>query len=86
MYLYEPKGEADYQGRIHSQDNMMITWTYQHLMDLAVANYGRPVTEIKLRKALKDQVDMALEDMMESFDLCKEKMIKEINKKERCEE
>lgn len=78
-YLYEPKNETDYQGRIHSEDNMMITWSYQHIMNLAVANYGRPVTEIKLRKALKDQLDMALEDMNESFDLCKAKMIKESN-------
>lgn len=66
---------------IHSKDNMMITWTYQHLMDLAVASYGRPVTEIKLRKALKDQLDMAIEDMMEGFELCKDKMLEEINKR-----
>ena len=79
-YLYEPKKETDYQGCIHSQDNMMITWTYQHLMDVAVANYGRPMTEEKLKKALKDQLDMVLEDMQESFDLCKAKMIEEINK------
>ena len=66
--------------RIHSQDNMIITWTYQHLMDVAVANYGRPVTEIKLKKALKDQLDMAIEDMMESYELCEAKMLEEINK------
>ena len=81
-YLYEPKRETDYQGRIHSQDNMIITWTYQHLMDVAVANYGRPMTEEKLKKALKDQLDMVLEDMEESFDLCKAKMIEEINMEE----
>ena len=80
-YLFEKQKGSDIGvDYIHSQDNMMITWTYQHLMDLAVANYGRPVTEIKLRKALKDQVDMALEDMNESFDLCKAKMIEECNK------
>ena len=80
-YLFERKENenigVDY---IHSKDNMMITWTYQHLMDLTVANYGRPVTEIKLRKALKDQLDMAFEDMNEGFDLCKVKMIEESNK------
>ena len=80
-YLFERKENenigVDY---IHSKDNMMITWTYQHLMDLAVANYGRPVTEIKLKKALKDQLDMAIEDMMECFELCKGKMLEEINK------
>ena len=80
MYLYEPTRETDYQGRIHSEDNMMITWSYKHIMNLAVANYGRPVTETKLKKALKDQLDMAVEDMMEGFELCKDKMLEEINK------
>ena len=80
-YLFEKQKGSDIGvDYIHSKDNMMITWSYQHIMDLAVANYGRPVTEIKLRKALKDQLDMALEDMEESFDLCKAKMIEEINK------
>ena len=65
---------------IHSQDNMMITWTYQHLMDVAVANCGRPMTEEKLRKELKAQLDMAIEDMMEGYELCEEKMLEEINK------
>lgn len=80
-YLFE-KEEGSNIGvdYIHSQDNMMIAWSYQHIMNLAVANYGRPVTETKLRKALKDQLDMALEDMNESFDLCKAKMIEECNK------
>ena len=80
-YLFERKENenigVDY---IHSKDNMMITWTYQHLMDLAVANYGRPVTETKLKKALKDQLNMAVEDMMEGFELCKDKMLEEINR------
>lgn len=80
MFLYEPKNESDYQGYIHSQDNMMITWTYQHLMDVAVANYGRPMTEAKLKKALKEQLDMAVEDMMEGYELCAAKMLEKINK------
>lgn len=80
IWLYKPNKATDYQGLIHPQDNMIITWTYQHLMDVAVANYGRPMTEEKLKKALKDQLDMVLEDMQESFDLCKAKMISESNK------
>ena len=79
-YLYKPKRENDYQGCIHPQDNMIITWTYQHLMDVVVANYGRPITEDKLERALAEQLDMVVEDMMESFNLCKAKMIEEINK------
>ena len=66
--------------RIHSQDNMMITWSYQHLMDVAVANYGRPMTKEKLKKALREQLNMAVEDMMEGYELCEEKMLEEINK------
>ena len=64
---------------IHSEDWMMITWTYQHLIDLAIANCHKPVTETALRRELKAQLDMAVEDMMEGFDLCKAKMLKLIN-------
>ena len=65
---------------IHSMDNMITTWTYQHLMDVAVANCGRPMTAEKLRGELKNQLDMAIEDMMEGYELCEEKMLEEINK------
>ena len=65
---------------IHSMDNMMTTWTYQHLMDVAVANCGRPMTAEKLRRELKNQLDMAIEDMMEGYELCEATMLEEINK------
>ena len=65
---------------IHSEGNMMITWSYQHLMDVAVANCGRPMTAEKLRRELKNQLNMAIEDMMEGYELCEKKMLEEINK------
>ena len=65
---------------IHSEDNMIITWSYQHLMDIAVANYGRPMTAERLRRELKNQLDMVVEDMMECYELCEAKMLEEINK------
>lgn len=80
-YLFEKeKGSNIGVDYIHSQDNMMITWTYQHLMDVAVANYGRPMTKEKLKRALREQLDMAIEDMMECYELCEEKILEEINK------
>lgn len=80
-YLFEKQKGSDIGvDYIHSQDNMMITWTYQHLMDVAVANYGRPMTKEKLKRALREQLDMAIEDMMEGYELCEEKMLEEINK------
>ena len=80
-YLFE-KEEGSNIGvdYIHSQDNMIITWTYQHLMDVAVANYGRPMTKEKLKRALREQLNMAIEDMMEGYELCEKKMLEEINK------
>ena len=81
-YLYEPKRENKYQGYIHSEDNMMITWSYQHLMNIAVANCHKPVTETALRKELMAQLEMAVEDMMESFELTKGKMLEEINRRD----
>ena len=80
-YLFEKQKGSDIGvDYIHSQDNMMITWAYQHLMDVAVANYGRPMTKEKLKRALREQLDMAIEDMMEGYELCEEKMLEEINK------
>ena len=80
-YLFEREKDSEIGvDFIHSMDNMMTTWTYQHLMDVAVANCGRPMTAEKLRRELKAQLDMAIEDMMEGFELCKDKMLEEINK------
>lgn len=80
LYEHTKENKDDVELHIHSEDKMMISWTYQHLMDVAVANYGRPMTEEKLNKALKDQLDMAIEDMIEGFELSKNNMIREINK------
>ena len=49
-------------------------------MDVAVANYGRPMTKEKLKRALREQLNMAIEDMMEGYELCEKKMLEEINK------
>lgn len=80
MWLYEHENDGNYELCIHSLDDMMIHWTYQDIMDIAVANYGRPMTKEKLRKTLKEHLDIAVEDMMESYNLCEEAMIREINK------
>ena len=80
-YLFE-KEDGSHIGvdYIHSEDNMMITWSYQHLMDVAVANCGRPMTAEKLRRELKNQLNMAIEDMMEGYELCEARILEEINK------
>lgn len=77
MWLYENPTQGLY---IHSQECMMHIFTYQDLMDIAVANYGRPMTKEKLRKALREQINMVLEDLKESYDLCEDAMIRETNK------
>ena len=83
-YLFEKQKGSDIGvDYIHSQDNMMITWTYQHLMDVAVANCGRPMTAEKLRRELKAQLNMAIKGMMEGYELCEAKMLEEINKEYR---
>ena len=67
-------------GQIHTEDPMINCWTYQDLIDIAIINCRKPVTETALRKELKTQLDMAVEDMMWCFELCKAKMLEEINK------
>ena len=55
-YLFE-KEEGSNIGvdRIHSEDAMINWWTYQHLIDIAICNCHKPVTEMALRKELKAQ-------------------------------
>lgn len=80
-WLFERENDSNIGvDRIHSEDAMINWWTYQHLIDIAICNCHKPVTETALRKELKAQLDMAVEDMMECFELCKGKMLEEINK------
>ena len=80
-YLFEREKDSEIGvDFIHSMDNMITTWAYQHLMDVAVANCGRPMTAEKLRRELKNQLNMAIEDMMEGYELCEVRMLEEINK------
>lgn len=81
-YLYENFDKHDNNPVIciNTADNMIISFTYQHLIDMCIANCKKPVTEIQLRQELVNQVNMILEDMWESFELCKENLLKKINK------
>ena len=79
LYEHVKENKDDVELHIHTEDNMIIPWTYRHLMNMTIANCGRPVTESMLRRELKNQLNMSIEDMMEGFELCKDAMLREIN-------
>lgn len=81
-YIYENFDKHDNNAvtAIHSEDNMLTTWTYQDLMDIAIANCKKPITGTDLKRELQKQLDMVIEDMWEGYELCKENMLREINK------
>jgi hypothetical protein len=49
-------------------------------MDVVIANYGHDITEEQFDKALKEFMDMRIEDMKENLMMCKTNMLKEIRK------
>ena len=53
---------------------------YREVMDVVIANYGHDITEKQFDKALKEFMDMRIEDMKENLILCKANMLKEIRK------
>ena len=72
MWLYD--GEKGYDLPIHSADNMLQGFTFQHIMDIAAANYGYPLTEENLIKTIKEELEKEIEDMWENWEICKDKM------------
>ena len=82
-WLYEPKKpdteEPIYNLYIHSGDNMLTGFSYEEIINQAIANCKKPVTEMALRFEVMNLVNMKLADMWAGFELCKASMLKEIN-------
>ena len=76
--LYEPV-EGSYNLPIFANDTALITFTWQHLIDTYVANNGHDVTEKKFRDFCLEQLAMVLDDFWETYDLCKDQILKEVS-------
>jgi len=75
---------------IHVNDDMMIGCSYQFLMDVCKANAtyekGKKLNpnftmEDALKITLKEHIAMVVENTWEEFELCKEAMVKEMERR-----
>lgn len=80
-WLYNPqvKENQKFNLFIHSQDMMFSGFTYEEIINQAIANCKKPVTEMALRFEIMNLLNMRMEDMWAGFELCKASMLKEIN-------
>lgn len=83
-WLYDPEKvttkEPLYNVYIHSEDMMFSGFTYREIINQAIANCKKPVTEMALRFEIMNLLNIRMEDMWAGFEMCKTNMLKEINK------
>ena len=85
-WLYDPETDSrngkefEYNSPIHMNDMLFNGFTYREIMDTVIANYGHDITEEQFDKALKEFMDIRIEDMKENLMMCKANMLKEIRK------
>ena len=72
--------EFTYNSPIHENDTLFNGFSYREIMDVVIANYGHNITEKQFDKALKEFMDIRIEDMKENLMMCKANMLKEIRK------
>ena len=65
---------------IHENDTLFNGFSYREVMDVVIANYGHNITEKQFDKALKEFMDIRIENMKENLMMCKANMLKEIRK------
>ena len=80
-WLYNPqtKENPKFNLFIHSEDMMFSGFSYDEIINQAIANCKKPVTEMALRFEVMNLVNMKLADMWACFELCKASMLEEIN-------
>lgn len=75
--LYEPV-EGKYDLPIFDNDNAISAYDWRYLIDTYVANYGHNADRSKFKKHIREFLRMINEDVMETYDLCEEQILKEV--------
>jgi len=75
--IYEPK-EGKYVLPIFVNDNAISAFTWQYIIDTYVANYGHKADEKLFKRHISDILSMIRIDVNETFELCKENILKEV--------
>lgn len=80
-WMYDPEnGNGIYNLPIHENDTMLGGFTYRHIIDIARANLKKPISDEQMKTQIIEEVNMLLEDMWESYELCKENILAEANR------
>lgn len=77
--LYEPQ-EGKYDLPIFTHDNAVSAFDWQYLIDTYVANYGHKANPQKFREHILEFMQMLSEDVMETFELCEDQIMREVLK------
>ena len=86
-WMYDPKTDVrngkdfTYNLPIHANDDLLIGFTYKQIIDEVVANYGHNVTNIEIRKQVKEHLEMTIENMEDNLMLCIDNMLEEIKER-----
>lgn len=75
--LYEPQ-EGKYDLPIFTNDNAVSAFDWQYLIDTYIANYGHKASPVTFKAHIREFLRMISEDVMETFDLCEDGIMREI--------
>lgn len=75
--LYEPQ-EGKYDLPIFDHDNAVSAFDWRYLIDTYIANYGHKANPQMFKKHIREFLDMISEDVMETYELCEERIIEEV--------
>lgn len=78
MLLYDLNGVPTY-----SADNMSLGCSYNHILDICVANGDYRGKSLKegLKKSLRDYIEMIIENTNEEFELALPELTKELQRR-----
>ena len=72
-WLYDPETDSrngkefKYDMPIHENDVLFNGFSYREIMNVVIANYGHDITEEQFDKAVKEFLDIRIEDMKENY-------------------
>jgi len=79
--IYEPQ-EGKYDLPIFVNDCAIPSFTWKELIDTYVANNGHKADEELFRELLMEIMQFIADDVVETFELCKENILKEVSEGE----
>ena len=81
MTIYEPtRINPEYTLPIFDSDTAILSYTWRELIDIYVANYGHDPDPEKFREHIKEIIREVTDDVMETYKLCQDGILKEVER------